>query len=76
MGGDHGEPCKVLEQERSCMAVQEEESSSNSKRRQAGKKQAQPHVIWSPPSPEVQRVSLSTIGREMTTSSPSAWLGR
>jgi len=55
--------------------VQEEESSSSSKRRQAGTKQAHPHVIRSPPPPEVRRVSLSTIGREMTTSSPQPGWG-
>lgn len=56
------------------MALQEEESSSCSKRRQAGKKQAHSHVIRSP-RPEVQRVSLSTIWREMTTSSPQPGRG-
>lgn len=46
----------------------EEESGSSSKRRQAWKKQAHPHTIRSP-LPEVHGVSLSTIGRERTTSS-------
>lgn len=73
--GDHGEPWEVCEQESPCMALQEEESSSSSERRQAGKKQAHPLVIRAPPPPEVQRVSPSTIWREMTTSSPQPGQG-